>query len=112
MGLLAVFAFAFMMFFAAIMICVVQIDGALVAWIIFAVIQFLCIAGQGGLGGATSDPRYYGSNFLEQLQIGSVAIADGVLNPYGPLEGKVYQRLRCCSKKHFESTQEEQTPEA
>ena len=104
MGLLAVFVFAFLMFFAAIMICVVQMDGAWGAWIAFTIVQFLCVAGQAGVGGATSDPRYYVSNFLEQLQIGSVVIADGVLNPCGPLEEKVYRRFGCCRQSNNNNT--------
>jgi len=102
-GLLAVFAFAFLMLFSAIMICVVQIDGAVGAWIMLIMVQLVCIGGQGALA-STTGWRYYVSNFLEQLQIGSVVVADGVLNPIGPLEEKLREHCGCFGKHKSEKT--------
>ena len=104
MGLLAVFAFAFLLFFSSILICVVQLDGgaaAVAAWVCFCVAQLVCIAGQGALNSRT-DARYYVSNFLEQLQIGSAVVADGVLSPRGPLEEKILQMRGCSNNQSTE----------
>ena len=98
MGLLAVFVWAYLMLLAAILICVVQMDGGAVgAWVCFCLVQVVCIVGQAM--SSYKDGRYYLSNFLEQLQIGSAVVVDGALNPLGPLEELIARKCGCCTKK-------------